>query len=117
MKSAMVAGMEAVMRKLDKTKAEKWKEKYSEWRKSGESQRAYCRRNGISFSTFGYWRKRFGESHDDSGFVRIERAALSIPTPAETTVRCNGVEVALTGKESEEFLGRLFRTLRQPVCS
>ena len=117
MKSAMVAGMEAVMRKLDKTKAEKWKEKYSEWRKSGESQRAYCRRNGISFSTFGYWRKRFGGSDDDAGFVRIERATLANPPTAETTVRCNGVEVALTGKEPEEFLERLFRALRQRVCS
>jgi len=36
-----------------------WKQHIEGWRNSGKSQKSYCAEQDISFSNFGYWRKRF----------------------------------------------------------
>jgi hypothetical protein len=38
-----------------------WKQHIEGWRNSGKSQKAYCAEHGLSFSNFGYWRKRFSK--------------------------------------------------------
>ena len=35
-----------------------WKQHIEAWRESQLSQRVYCDQNKLSFSSFGYWRKR-----------------------------------------------------------
>lgn len=35
-----------------------WQAHRVAWQSSGLSQRAYCQREGLSFSAFGYWRSR-----------------------------------------------------------
>jgi len=39
-----------------------WKQHIDGWRSSGQSQKAYCAEHALSFSSFGYWRKRFAKS-------------------------------------------------------
>ena len=41
-------------------KAGHWRALLGEWKESGLSQREFCRRRGISFSAFHYWRHRNG---------------------------------------------------------
>ncbi len=105
------------MGKIDETKVTKWSEIFVDWQKSGESQRGYCRRVGISYSAFGYWRKQLKRSECELGFVRVAKTAITGAVPARTTVRCIGVEVELTGQETEEYLERLFRSLGWTACS
>jgi len=38
-----------------------WKSRISEWEASGESLAGFCKRTGIAYSSFGYWRKRLGK--------------------------------------------------------
>jgi hypothetical protein len=44
-----------------------WKRRISEWRSSGESIAAYCRRENLSTSSFEYWRKQL----ESLRFVRV----------------------------------------------
>lgn len=37
---------------------EKWQETINEWKKSGESQKAYCQRLGLNFNTFSHARSK-----------------------------------------------------------
>jgi len=41
---------------------EKWAGTVEEWKGSGLSQKEFCRRKGIAFSTYGYWQKRLRET-------------------------------------------------------
>ena len=56
-------------------KARQWKVLLAEWQDSGLSQREFCRRRGLSFSRFHYWRhkmnREFGESTE---MVRVADA-------------------------------------------
>jgi len=36
-----------------------WKEQIESWQKSGLSQTEFCRRHGLKYHRFLYWRKRF----------------------------------------------------------
>lgn len=39
---------------------EQWKELWSEYRSSGEAQPVFCKRRGICYHNFQFWRKLFG---------------------------------------------------------
>lgn len=41
-------------------KSEEWAKRISEQQKSGESITGYCRRTGVSKSSFDYWRVKLG---------------------------------------------------------
>lgn len=53
------------------TKLAYWREHSHGWEMSGLSQRAYCEREGLSYSSFGYWRQ---QARQAAGLV-----ALSAP--------------------------------------
>lgn len=46
----------------DSIKLSYWTEHYLSWRSSGLSQRSYCQREGLSFSSFDHWRRRAREA-------------------------------------------------------
>jgi methylphosphotriester-DNA--protein-cysteine methyltransferase len=41
------------------------------WQKSGLTQTEYCRRNGLKWSTFHYWRKRLGSTTQAVTLVQV----------------------------------------------
>jgi hypothetical protein len=91
-------------------KAREWKDIFSEWSKSGESRRAYCRRKGISISAFGYWYKKLENDGLEQSFVRIERS--SGIGGNGFTARAGGVLVELSGGETGDQLIKVFRALK-----
>jgi hypothetical protein len=43
------------------------------WRKSGFSQKEYCRQNNVNANTFAYWRSRSqAKAADDQSWVRVK---------------------------------------------
>ncbi len=42
-------------------KAAYWQQHFTVWQQSGLSQRDYCQQHQLTFSSFGYWRKRLKE--------------------------------------------------------
>ena len=49
--------------------AQEWSEIFSDWQRSGESQRGYCRSEEISISAFGYWRRKIERNDDKHPFL------------------------------------------------
>ena len=101
------------MKKPSKRNTQEWRAIFSVWRESGESQRAFCRREGISISSFGYWHRKLKEDSGKQQIVKIHGLA-SLPTSSENTLtaRSGSVQVDLSGNESEELLIRVFRALQ-----
>ena len=98
------------MEKERHQKVREWNDIFSEWRKSGESRRAFCGRKGISISAFGYWYKKLEKDSLEQSFVKME--ALSDVVRNGFTARACGVLVELTGSETEEQLIKVFRALK-----
>jgi hypothetical protein len=56
-------------------KRARWSKAVSEWSRSGESRRAFCKQRGLPLSSFQWWRRRLKE-------VSAEGNALSfLPIP------------------------------------
>jgi hypothetical protein len=90
-----------------------WAKVFSEWEESGDSQRGYCRRKGISYSGFTYWRKKLVEDHNRMSLVQVENlSALPEPVGRSLVASAGRVRVELTGRESEELLVKIFRALK-----
>lgn len=54
---------------------EDWKNEIIKYRKSGLSIKRYCKDNGISPSTFYYWKKKY-----DSSSIKKPNPMVKIPT-------------------------------------
>ena len=102
--------MESIRRKT----VEEWGEVLSDWRRSGESQRGYCRSKGIAFSSFTYWKRKLEVVGEECLMVRVGSLAQapSLVDRTAVTVRAGGVEVELRGQISEELVGRIVRALK-----
>jgi len=101
------------MEQKQRRNSKEWADIFADWRKSGESQRGYCRNEGISFSSFSYWRRKLEKQSNESLFVRVGKMAALPGVGGKTiTARIGGVEVELSGEESEAVLVRVFRALK-----
>ena len=98
------------MERNQSKKTLEWRDIFMEWRKSGESQRGYCRRKGISISAFGYWYRKLESEGSEQSLVKIE--AVSRIGRTGLTARAGGVLVELSGLESEELFLKVFRALK-----
>lgn len=47
-----------------------WEKTFIDYRKSGLSQRAYCKQNNLKYSTFAYWKNRLSKKAKEQ-FVEI----------------------------------------------
>ena len=101
------------MGRNDRRTPSEWADIFADWQRSGESQRGYCRRNSIGFSTFSYWRKKLREMGDGSSLVKVNSLAfLSRVGGNAPTIHLGEIQVRLSGQESEELLIRIFKALK-----
>ena len=63
------------MAKRDLDLERKWKLKFDEYKKSGQSVKTWCKNNGVIHTTFRYWIKRFTPSEEfppvDTQFAKV----------------------------------------------
>lgn len=63
------------MAKRDLELERKWKLKFDEYKKSGQSVKTWCKNNGIIHTTFRYWIKRFTSAEEfpaiDTQFAKV----------------------------------------------
>ena len=76
------------------TKSERrrwWTATCEEYRRGGESQRAFCRARGLSVSSLQYWlRKRRSEAPKTESTALVEVATVSAQAPERKTLRVRG---------------------------
>jgi hypothetical protein len=60
-----------------------WLQQIEAWQSSGQTQKAYCKTNELSYHRFGYWSRKFrqrsqeAQSQKGSGFVPVTHSATS----------------------------------------
>ena len=60
-----------------------WLQQIEAWQSSGQTQKAYCKTNELSYHRFGYWQRKFRQrsqevqSQKGSGFVPVTHSATS----------------------------------------
>ena len=102
-------------------KAAYWSEHVTAWQRSGLSQGAYCRRHGLSQSSWGYWRKRLARSADEEAapcFAIVPVPLSASPqadmatTPEPMLVHVgNAFRIEIRGDFAAPVLEKLVRTL------
>lgn len=71
-----------------------WEHHLAECNRSGLSQAQYCRQNGISVKTFGYWKRKLGRCDAPACLVEVPAEAVRTPSfyalPAPLRLEVNG---------------------------
>lgn len=78
------------------------------WQQSGLSQKAWCKKKGIAYSSFHYWYRRYRTRHvhDQQADSFVQLPAPSF-TPWCELVMSNGAKVFFHQSVSAEFIKRL----------
>ncbi|WP_439333345.1 IS66 family insertion sequence element accessory protein TnpA [Solidesulfovibrio aerotolerans] len=102
-------------------KAAYWAGHIETWRGSGLSQGAYCRRQGLSQSSWGYWRKRLARLANEEAapcFAIVPVPLSASPqgdmatTPEPMLVHVgNAFRIEIRGDFAAPVLEKLVRTL------
>ena len=92
---------------------EYWKQHLAVCRRSGLSYAEYCRRNDLTESAFGYWRRQLSSSGAGrSGFVEL-RVSPGVAEGIQVTLR-NRTSLRIGADFDEGVLSKLLRVL-EPV--
>jgi len=70
----------------ERDREQTWREIMARWEQTGLSQQAFCEREQIKLTTFGYWRREL-KRRDSQGESVKPRAALSSLTQESSTAR------------------------------
>lgn len=62
-------------------RVEGWRKHVEGWKRSGLSQDAYCRKNGISKSTLGHWKRRLERDATAGNVQTVVPVPIQITTP------------------------------------
>jgi transposase-like protein len=106
---------------LDQDKARRWTELVQAYEMSGQSQRAFCAREGIGQSTLRYWRRRLkgvsGESTGSCGTrlvsVKVREEAPSSEASGLSIVADQGLRIEVSRDFDSATLERLMMSLRR----
>lgn len=81
----------------DLRKEQEWQERLQRWQQSGESVRAFCRREGLQESAFFAWRRELERRRQERQSVQAKEKQAKLSTPAKAT-RFLSVQVAAESK-------------------
>lgn len=111
-----------------------WQKHLDQWRTSGLTQEAYCRRHDLSYSSFARNRNRISRERKacnatDVSFIPVRvkpepMAAMAVEADTSVRVRSTSIEVRLANGRSivvssgcdEAWLGRVIRFLEALPC-
>lgn len=104
-----------------KEKTSRWQGIIEEWELSGESQIAFCRRKGIKYSTFMYWRTRRPKAAKQTSAKSFSKARISPGPQAHSThtirILCNnGSQIIIPTAIDPSALERLLRFIGISTC-
>ena len=101
-----------------KISGEEWEGILAKWHISGASQRGFCREEGISYSSFTYWRKKLSEEHADTSLVSLAGTTKDMAVTGSIVGVCVGLmRVEFSGEERKAVLVKVLRALRVASCS
>ncbi len=104
----------------DTEKQKFWKSHIAGWGQSGDTQSDYCRNNGLSIKTFGYWKRKLCSKREAAvSFVPVSiKRAYPVSVNAGASLRLvvgNGYGIDIGDGFKPDTLRRLLDTLGQGV--
>lgn len=100
-----------------KMSGEDWEKVFEKWREGGNSQRGFCRQEGISFSTFTYWLKKIDGQRSGNSLVRVHDSTKSdFKKDSPIVISAGSMRMELCGDEREEVLVKVMRAMRVAAC-
>ena len=74
------------MQRRADNKSALWEQRRAQYKESGLSRRAFCKKHHLKLSTLGYWLSRLGKQEKESGLVELYHASVA-PLAAGLVVR------------------------------
>ena len=101
-----------------KSNKEFWHQHINQWQQSGLSQQAYCEKQQISYTSFGYWR---GQFRRDAGqvkkkkFVPVEMRQSQQDSALSIKVKLfSGLVISIPCNMGASHIAELIRMLEMP---
>ena len=86
-----------------------WQQQMLGWSKSGLSQKTYCSQEGLTLSTFSYWRKRLKSSKGPCGkLIQVPLSSYGV----SVRIAASGLQMDVPIDALEQVLPVILRSLQ-----
>jgi transposase len=85
----------------DRKKEREWRDRVRRWERSGESVRAFCRRESLRESAFFAWRRELARRREERQAVRAEKKKHARSSTPAKPVRFLPVRVAVENRTDD----------------
>ena len=101
--------------------AEEWELLNSEWEKSGQPQKRFCKRRNIPYATFVYWRSKLAQTQYNQtncvAFqeIKVANSEVTSHSKPQSTIKVSlpgNIIMTLPIEINEQVLTILFKSLR-----
>ena len=102
---------------MAKDKLDRWKSLISEWEKSGQVRKEFCRDKGVTVATFSYWRTKINKMaprtavSQDDGLVRITMPNVDL-SQGLVLEWPDGLRLRIPGNIQPQLLLTVLRTIK-----
>ncbi len=103
--------------KLATEKERFWRKKISEWKRSEISKEQFCRKNDLSFHSFGYWysKIRKTDSHENSE-PKFMKLSVEVPRKTSATIVApNGIKIIMEDLDSIDSIVEITASLAKKL--
>ena len=69
------------MQRGDGNKSALWERRREQYKKSGLSRKAFCKKHNLKLSTLAYWLSRLGKQEKERGLVELDHASIAPLVP------------------------------------
>lgn len=99
--------MKTATKQTSEEKREYWRQRMDEYKTSGLSQQAYCKKEGLCFSTLSYWRWKLNKEKDIQSPGFLEAKLSKEASHHQTIVQLilpNGTKVGIPTQAGKELI-------------
>ena len=98
---------------------ERWLELFKEWQASGESQESFCKRKGMNYHTFVYWRTKHNSKQKNQESPLFAKARIAGSVSSSATIRIiltSGVQIVIPANYDKAMLSDLLHMVGVIQC-
>ena len=104
-------------KEANQKRAQLWKHHIDEWSRSGLTQNAYCRENGLKPNRLTYWKNKFKRQNLPVEFVQVPPVEISelLNSTSSERLRLNvgtGFQIEIPDGFSQATLAQVLQVLR-----
>ena len=99
------------MQRREDNKSALWEQRRAQYKKSGLSRKAFCKKHHLKLSTLAYWLSRLGKQEKERGLVELDHASIAPLVPGLVVIVGQNYRIEIRRGFDAQLLSEVIQAL------